>query len=345
MDAQENMVSFEGDPPAAAEPQALPDRRELALVAVERTRMPMVFSDAQRRDNPIVLANQAFLNLTGYSADEVIGRNCRFLQGPETDPKDVDAVRAGLAANGPVDVELLNYRKDGSSFWNQLAISPVFGPDGALLYHFASQKDITARRRAEDLEVAERLLLKEVDHRAMNVLALVQSIVRLTENDGGRAYCNSVVRRVDALARAHRLLGANAWSGADLASIVAMESATVGGARVNARGVPTKISAKMVQPVTLILHEMFANAVEHGSLKRPGGSLTIRWEPTPRGTALHWREQAEGAPTEEPASGFGLQLVRGVIGRQLGGTLAMHWNPGGLEAELIIPGEAAGGTT
>jgi PAS domain-containing protein len=89
--------AFEGDPPTATTPAVLPDRRELALVALERTRMPIVVIDARTQDAPIVLANQAFLDLTGYSADEVIGRNCRFLQGPESDPATISVIRDGLA--------------------------------------------------------------------------------------------------------------------------------------------------------------------------------------------------------------------------------------------------------
>src|SRR5579875_1123264 len=147
MDGETGERSFRGDPPAAADPGVLPDRRELALVAVERTRMPMVVTDPRQPDNPIVLANAAFLQLTGYEAEEVLGRNCRFLQGRDTDPADVDLIRRELAkGEDHISVELLNYRKDGSVFWNQLAISPVTDESGAVIYYFASQKDVTERR-------------------------------------------------------------------------------------------------------------------------------------------------------------------------------------------------------
>src|SRR4051812_26280646 len=86
-----------GDPPVATTPEALHDRRDLALVAFERTRMPLVITDPRQPDNPIVMVNSAFIELTGYSADEVIGRNCRFLQGPETSPAVVREIRDGLA--------------------------------------------------------------------------------------------------------------------------------------------------------------------------------------------------------------------------------------------------------
>ena len=124
-------TSFPGDPPATAQEGLTTARRELALVAVERTRMPMVVSDPNQPDNPIILANLAFLDLTGYSAEEVIGRNCRFLQGPDTDPADVDQLREALVRNDDhIQLELLNYRKDSSPFWNQLVISAVRNADG-----------------------------------------------------------------------------------------------------------------------------------------------------------------------------------------------------------------------
>jgi two-component sensor histidine kinase len=106
------------------------------------------------------------------------------LQGPETDEADVEAIRRGLAAGEEfLTVELLNYRKNGSTFWNELSISPVYDAGGELIYYFGSQKDVTVRRRAEALEQTERLLLQEVDHRALNALAVVQRIVRLTRAD------------------------------------------------------------------------------------------------------------------------------------------------------------------
>ena len=114
-DPVDQTQTLHGDPPAAAEPEALPDRNELATVAMERTRMPMVVTDPRQPDNPIVLANKAFLDLTGYSAEEVIGRNCRFLQGEGTSPEAVEQIRQALREERDLEVEILNYRKDGSA--------------------------------------------------------------------------------------------------------------------------------------------------------------------------------------------------------------------------------------
>lgn len=327
-------TSFRGDPPAAAEPSVLPDRGELALVAVERTRMPMVVSDPRKPDSPIVLANQAFLDLTGYTADEVIGRNCRFLQGPETSADDVAAIRDGLAAGLPfVSVELLNYRKDGTTFWNQLLISPVHNDAGELLYYFGSQKDISARRRAQELETTERMLLMEVDHRAMNALALVNSILGLTRADSVERFSAAVRGRVEALARAHRLLAEAGWKGAQLARLIRDEAAP---SAVDTQGPPINLPARLVQPLALVLHELVVNAREHGGLARDGRTK-VWWEALPKKIVLHWKERRSGMTTAAPKWGLGLSLAHGVIERQLGGRITFKWLADGLEAELELP--------
>ncbi|MBC7667287.1 MAG: PAS domain-containing protein [Gemmatimonadaceae bacterium] len=145
--------------------------------------MPMVIADARNGDHPIVLANQAFLDLTGYGPDEVVGRNCRFLQRWETSKGAIAEIRAAVGEGQECDVEILNDRKDGSAFWNQLHLSPVRDETGQLLYIFATQRDVTESRKIRSLEAAEHRLLREVDHRAMNALAIVEGIVRLTRAD------------------------------------------------------------------------------------------------------------------------------------------------------------------
>ncbi len=112
--------------------------------------MPMTVTDPHLPDNPIVFANRAFLEMTGYSAEEVIGNNCRFLQGPETDPASISDVRQSIETRSEFATEVLNYRKDGSSFWNALFVSPVFDDQGNLVYFFGSQLDVSRRRDAED---------------------------------------------------------------------------------------------------------------------------------------------------------------------------------------------------
>lgn len=124
--------------------------KDIFFAAVETTRMPMIVTDPSRPDNPIIFANHAFLEMTGYSADEIVGHNCRFLQGPETDREVVATVREAIANKRDIATEILNYRKDGSTFWNALFISPILNDNGDLIYFFASQLDVSRRRDAED---------------------------------------------------------------------------------------------------------------------------------------------------------------------------------------------------
>ncbi len=105
---------------------------------------PAVFTDIREPDNPIQYATPAFCELTGYSLEEVVGQNCRLLQGPETDPEAVAAIRAALSENLPITVDILNYRKDGTPFWNRLRIRPVIGPGGMVQRFIGVQNPIEA---------------------------------------------------------------------------------------------------------------------------------------------------------------------------------------------------------
>ncbi|RYF12968.1 MAG: PAS domain-containing protein, partial [Oxalobacteraceae bacterium] len=128
---------------------SLEHRGGVFFAAIEMTRMPMILSDPRQPDNPIVFDNNAFLDLTGYDLDEVLGRNCRFLQGAQTDRAVVAQLRSATADRRAVSVEILNYRRDGSPFWNGVFIGPVYDEDGQLLFFFASQLDVSPRREAE----------------------------------------------------------------------------------------------------------------------------------------------------------------------------------------------------
>ncbi|TWI55581.1 PAS domain S-box-containing protein [Pseudomonas duriflava] len=123
---------------------------DLFFAAVKMTRIPMLVTDPRQPDNPIIFANEAFLRATGYEESEVLGRNCRFLQGPDTDLDMVKVVRDSIDARKECSVEILNYRKDGSTFWNALYISPVFNRAGELVYFFSSQLDVSRRHDAEE---------------------------------------------------------------------------------------------------------------------------------------------------------------------------------------------------
>ncbi len=109
----------------------------------------VVITDPNQPDNPIIFANAAFYRMTGYTEAEVIGRNCRFLSGAGTDPEAIATLREAIAQQRPVTCSLLNYRKDGTPFWNEVVINPVFDQSGHLIYFVGLQSDITARKHIE----------------------------------------------------------------------------------------------------------------------------------------------------------------------------------------------------
>ncbi|NAS62626.1 hybrid sensor histidine kinase/response regulator, partial [Pseudomonas syringae pv. actinidiae] len=134
----------------AATGDILHQGKDIFFAAVETTRMPMIVTDPNSPDNPIIFSNRAFLEMTGYAAEEILGTNCRFLQGPDTDPAVVRSIRDAIEERADISAEIINYRKDGSSFWNALFISPVYNDAGDLIYSFASQLDISRRKDAEE---------------------------------------------------------------------------------------------------------------------------------------------------------------------------------------------------
>ena len=123
---------------------------ELKDRALASTAEGVTISDCSLPDNPIIYANEGFERITGYSIAEVVGRNCRFLQGENTDPEAVEEIRRGLRENRELTVEILNYRKDGTPFWNRLTIDPVRDAEGRVTNYIGIQVDITERRLAQE---------------------------------------------------------------------------------------------------------------------------------------------------------------------------------------------------
>ncbi|HEY9859025.1 MAG TPA: EAL domain-containing protein [Candidatus Obscuribacterales bacterium] len=132
--------------------QIVRENSQLASAIANMT-IGVVITDPNIPENPIIFTNPGFTKMTGYTTEEVIGRNCRFLQGANTNPDHLNAMREAIAARRSTTQVLLNYRKDGTTFWNELTINPVFDRDGKLINFIGLQNDVTARKQAEeDLE-------------------------------------------------------------------------------------------------------------------------------------------------------------------------------------------------
>jgi PAS domain S-box-containing protein len=145
------------------------------FASIEHSPIATVISDPRLPDNPLVAANAAFARLTGYSTSQVLGRNCRFLAGPRTDPEASAVIREAVDKKLPCTTELLNYRKDGSTFWNAVMVAPIFGPTGELAFYLGSQVDlgeatahpavarsVLARERIEALTPRQTQVLRDM---------------------------------------------------------------------------------------------------------------------------------------------------------------------------------------
>ena len=146
---------------------------------VARLPFALVISDSSLPDNPIVFVNRAFLDQTGYAADEVIGRNCRFLQGEETEPDAVQALREAIAEDREVTVDIVNYRADGTRFVNRLMVAPLYEDDGSVRHYLGVQHDHHEVLKHADraIELTERL--REMQHRMRNHLSMLLALIRL----------------------------------------------------------------------------------------------------------------------------------------------------------------------
>jgi PAS domain S-box-containing protein len=110
----------------------------------------ITLSDPDQTDNPIVYANAAFELITGYEQEEIIGRNCRFLQGEDREQPEIERIREALRTQQPVTVTLRNYRKDGTLFYNRFSIRPLYDRAGRLIYYLGVQYDVTEQIRAQE---------------------------------------------------------------------------------------------------------------------------------------------------------------------------------------------------
>ncbi|MFC5062177.1 SpoIIE family protein phosphatase [Actinomycetospora atypica] len=157
--------------------------RDRAVVATE---LSFTISDPARGQNPLVWVNPAFTRLTGYDLDEVLGRNCRFLQGPNTDPTSISRIRSALADERPITEVLLNYRRDGTAFWNQVSISPVFDGGGRVVNFVGVQADVTERVMVEN-ERRAALAAAEETREQLRLLTDSTAAMTASLDSGGAA--------------------------------------------------------------------------------------------------------------------------------------------------------------
>ena len=164
------LTTTKAAPAKRLDSQRVQAQLELKDRALAASAEGITIADARLPDNPLIYANAGFERLTGYSVSDVLGRNCRFLQGIDTDPATVDALRTAIREKRPITVQLLNYRKDGTPFWNRLSITPVQDHSGVVTHFIGVQSDVTEEKQAKDalqnanerLETVNRAMQKDL---------------------------------------------------------------------------------------------------------------------------------------------------------------------------------------
>lgn len=342
---------------------------DLFAAAFDASRVPMVVTDSRQPDDPIVACNDAFLALTGYARDEVMGRNCRFLQGEGTDPAAIARMREAIAAGLPAECEVLNYRKDGSAFWNAMVMSPV--RRGETVTHFtAALFDISAKKQAElelsrgrealEQEVARRTrdlqaaldqktaLLHEVDHRVKNNLQVVSSLVllkaRRMRDESAQKVLNNVAERISALSTVYRLLYSVGDVGrfdvrefvTDLSSDL-MSSADPRQIELTLRVEPIAVSSAKATPLALLIHELMANALRHAFPGGRKGRIGVVAERVNGAVQITVEDDGVGLDAApRPPEAFGRTLID-MLARQLRAGLRFEDGQPGTRAVVEVP--------
>jgi PAS domain S-box-containing protein len=323
----------------AAEEALVESRRRMEGI-VESAMDALVTIDEQQR---IILFNPAAERMFGVEAAEVIGAPIerfipeRFRAGHAEHIrhfKEAGVTNRRMGALGAVS----GLRASGEEFPVEASISYI--EVGGARLGTVILRDITERRANEE---ARLLLAREVDHRAKNALAVVQSVLALTRAATKEEFVAAVRGRVSSLGRAHSLLAQNRWEGADLARVVTDETAAYqGSGQVFISGQTVLLPPSAVQPISLLIHELATNAVKYGALARETGRVDVSWTIQSDGQLrLEWREHGGPPVLSEPANqGFGSTLIRELVRRQLQGVAEQSWASSGMSLVLTLPPSA-----
>lgn len=282
--------------------------------------------------------NAAATRLFGYSAEEMIGQPIIKLAAPGRE-HEMAQIMVRLRRGERVEpFETQRQAKDGRIIDLSLTVSPIRNADGCIVGASKIARDITERKRQEE---RLQILAGEVDHRAKNLLAVAQAIVRLTRADTMDAYVSTVERRISALASVHAQIAENRWDGAELGGMIQSGLAIVGadGTRIRCDGPMMLLKPGASQTVAIVVHELAANAVRHGALSNGAGRLEVSWRRNGKdgNLELSWIEIGGPASSLPERQNFGLRVIERNIPDQLGGSVQLDWRPEGLTASVTLP--------
>lgn len=307
---------------------------------LQSVRLSICVTDPNEVDNPIIYVNPAFLDLTGYEKREVLGQNCRFLQGRNTKKESIAAVRKMVEGKRLSSVDIVNYRKDGSEFINSLQIGPVFDQESERMLMFGSQIDVTTQR-AEEAEIA-RAADAEIVHRLKNMTSVMSSIMRTTaqgSTDIGE-FVELSIGRLHALSSAHvATINSDDQASASAvelcSSIVKNYAPDPGQLIIEGKGILVARDART--PLSLALHELATNSVKYGALSCKPGKVNIVWEAVDGGEIVEmiWHER-NGPEVIQSGRTGGSQLIARLLER-IGASIEYNWHPQGLIAKITMP--------
>ncbi len=244
-----------------------------------------------------------------------------------------EVLRTGIPVR---DQEVLIERPDGSRGVALVNIEALRDTDGKVVGAVNCFQDISERKRAEGQAL---LVAREMDHRAKNLLALVQATVHLTQADTARDFKKAIEGRIRALSNAHTLLAESRWAGADLHALVTEELSpycSEGASRADVHGPDLSLNPQSAQSIAMVLHELTTNSVKYGALSEASGRIRVQWaRPEDKKLVLRWDET--GGPTVKPPArqGMGTRLIDSVI-RAAKGKVSFDWRADGLSCEISI---------
>lgn len=263
--------------------------------------------------------------------------NVRSLVHRDDTDKLVAALSALETESQTERIEFRVHRPDGELRWCIGVAAASRDADGYIVRISGVIIDITDRKHAEE---RQSLLAEEVDHRARNVVAVIQSIMRLTRAGSIEAYLGAVDGRIRALSNAHKLLSRSRWEGADLGKLVDEEFAPYrsdDAKRASSEGPPIVLQPSTAQTLALALHELATNAAKYGALSSDRGRVSLHWTVEPRGIVLDWQESGGPAVSKPEKQGYGTRVVNAGIEHQLGGKVVFDWQPTGLHCMMTVP--------
>jgi PAS domain S-box-containing protein len=256
-------------------------------------------------------------------------------------PDDWDGLQVAIERlfkdRQPAQNEFRVKRPSGEVRWCLGTAAPSVDPTGRVVRISGVTVDITERKQAEERQT---LLAREVDHRAKNALAVVQSIVRLTRANTIEEFTSAVEGRIRSLSLAHTILSLSRWQGADLSGLVEEELAPYRAAetpKIVTSGPNVSLWPAAAQCLALALHELVTNAAKYGALSSPAGRVELEWSTASGNLVLHWTEKGGPRSSAPSAPGFGMRIIKASIEGQLGGATAFDWRSDGVRCELTVP--------